>query len=175
MTFSPVPKADLWSLDDLALNLDDLHRQILSRLHYAEVDTASLLASVVDLYTRLEEEVTRLDATWTWATLPSFGDPGVGKMTAVITEDTNRRAAISKTTSNGHNVAEQLSQLLSPGSRIVLMDSPGGILTAFRIYTVTDTIIEHSTWFEITAQRVVTLGIQDIPQAGTVVRLVIGD
>lgn len=176
MTFTPVPKADLWPLASLATSFDSIRDQVLSRLHYAQVESDYVLAAVDDLYTKVGNDLPRVDSTWNWSGQSNDqSDPGSGTAWVKITDGANRVVSISNTDRNGNSVGAKIGPLLVPGTHVVLMDYPGGSVTGFRIYLVTDTVQNKTSWWRFTAQRVATLGTQDLPAAGTVVRFIIGD
>jgi len=166
MTFTPTPKADLWTAEQEYDAWVALGQQLFSRQYHSQAAQDSFASNIADLYARLPGA----GGFWLWAGTGQNVDPGVGRMSVIITSGNSRIITIAKTDADGVNLAGVLG--LAQGSTLVLTDDPTSPpTTAFRQYLVTGPAVDHPTWAQAPALRIATYGTQDIPALGTRVRL----
>jgi len=150
-------------LEDLATGLTAL----LNMLQTQQQTNAGLLGSIADLYTKVGGQA--LSSEWIWT---DEIEATSGQFNIQVLSGNDREIGISTTDADG---TEQNLGSIVPGSSLVMMDSPGGPVTAFRQYTVvaSPALLGADLW-SFAAVRVATFGAQDIPSDGTRIRLLFG-
>lgn len=168
MTYTPIPKADLLSPEDLLAALADLASQVTARLYHAEADATWAASQIAALYAELAD----LDAAWLWGGSATGVDPGASHVRISVGTGNARTFALS-TLPDG-SASDLNFAALSQGSTVVLTDDPvAPPITAFRQYVVASDVVDHGSWVSFHAVRIATFGTQDTPALESRVRLLL--
>jgi len=170
MTFTPTPPDDLPSPAEYFDHQVAQAQVEASLLWHQQVFNASVLASISDLYSRIPGSgAGTARGVWHWTNNVLSAPPG--SLHIDVLGATNRRVHVTK--SDANMIVPDLSGV-GPGDPLILMDSPGGQVTAFRQYTVSSPLVGAGMWWEFDAVRVAIFGSQDTPAEGTLVSLLLG-